>query len=330
VDLAACKHRPVHIVNTALNLTTKVNLAWQQRMAASFAFTPFYSGFEFPDGEGGYRPSDRYTRSGGVQLGSVISVSGAAASPNMGYHSAPAAAFLMTMFNARLGRWYGNPALPKSDFWLKSSPVLGLGYLAKELFARAGIDSNYVYLSDGGHFENTAIYELVRRKCKLIVAVDAGQDVDYKFEDIGNAIRKCEVDLNVAIQLDLSDLHSSLSSVDGRYKMAKKNYAIGTVHYDKNRKNDGVIIYIKSSLTGSEPCDLINFKLEQPAFPHHSTIDQFFNESQFESYRGLGLHMADSLLNDLVKAKEGAALQAAQILGYKVNKAANKKAEKPI
>lgn len=176
VRFADCKHRPLHIVNTALNLTNAKELAWQQRMAASFAFTPLHAGFQFPGGQGAYQPTSEYTGKEGIKLGSVISVSGAAASPNMGYHTAPATAFLMTMFNARLGRWYGNPLKSK---WRNVSPPFGFSCLVKELFAKADVDSNYVYLSDGGHFENLGIYELVRRKCKLIIAVDAGADANY-------------------------------------------------------------------------------------------------------------------------------------------------------
>jgi Patatin-like phospholipase len=292
-----CAHRPLHIVNTALNLTNAKDLAWQQRLAASFAFTPLHAGFQFPDGQGNYQATDKYA--GGIKLGSVVSVSGAAASPNGGYHTAPATAFLMTMFNARLGRWYGNPI---SDKWRKVSPPFGFSCLVKELFAKADIDSNYVYLSDGGHFENLGIYELVRRQCKLIIAVDAGQDGNYTFEDLGNAIRKCQVDLNITIDIDVKDIHPTQQSEYGNFKHAKKHYTIGEIIYDKtDPEKNGLLVYVKNSLDGHEPADLINFKLQEPAFPHHSTIDQFFDESQFESYRCLGKFITSSMLDELAK-----------------------------
>jgi hypothetical protein len=299
IEFADCQHRPLHIVNTALNLTNAKDLAWQQRLAASFSFTPLYSGFKLPNQPGAYQPTREYA--GNIELGSIMAVSGAAASPNGGYHTAPATAFLMTMFNARLGRWYGNPLKSK---WRNVSPSFGLGYLAKELLAKADIDSSYVYLSDGGHFENLGIYELVRRKCKLIIAVDAGQDGGYTFEDLGNAIRKCQVDLNVTIDINLSDIHPSIQSKYGDFKHAKKHYAIGEIVYDKaNPRSNGFLVYIKNSLNGKEPTDLINFKLQQPAFPHHSTIDQFFDESQFESYRRLGEHIAFNVIKDIGESK---------------------------
>lgn len=295
ITFARCRHRPLHIVNTSINLTNTKDLAWQQRMAAAFAFTPLHTGFQFPDYTGGYRPTAHYGAPKGVALGSIMSVSGAAASPNSGYHTSPAAAFIMTMFNARLGRWCGNPLKKK---WRTSSPAFGLGYLTKELFAQTNIDSSYVYLSDGGHFENLGIYELARRKCKLIIALDCGQDGDYQFEDLGNAIRKCKIDLSANINININDLHPTEPSAYGDWKNAKKHYAIGRITYAD--QSQGILLYIKNSLTGNEPTDLINYKLEKPDFPHHSTIDQFFNESQFESYRHLGQHMMEETLADIM------------------------------
>ena len=295
ITFAQCIHRPLHIVNTSINLTNTKDLAWQQRMAASFSFTPLHTGFEFPNQTGGYRPTTHYGAPRGVALGSIMSVSGAAASPNSGYHTSPATAFIMTMFNARLGRWCGNPIKNK---WQTSGPAFGLGYLAKELFAKANIDSSYVYLSDGGHFENLGIYELVRRKCKLIIAIDCGQDRHYQFEDLGNAIRKCQIDLSAHIDINICDLHPTVPSAYGDWKNSKKHYAIGNITYADSTQ--GILLYIKNSLTGNEPTDLINYKLEKPNFPHHSTIDQFFNESQFESYRHLGQHMMAEALQDII------------------------------
>ena len=299
-DLAfnQCQQRPLHIVNTALNLTSTKNLAWQQRKAASFVFTPLFSGFEFPDKTGAYRPTCKLTNpNGGVKLGSIMAVSGAAASPNMGYHSAPATAFLMTMFNVRLGRWYGNPRLqdaknPANSTWLRQSPRLGFACLVNELFAKAKEDDAYIYCSDGGHFENLGVYELVRRRCRLIIALDVGHDAHDKFGDLGKAIRKCQVDLGVNIDMRVDSVRKN--AISG---LSPKHYANGKVDYPDGL--NGELLYIKSSLTGDEPADLQNYKQEQPDFPHHNTADQFFDEKQFESYRHLGQLVMTQTLNEL-------------------------------
>jgi len=303
--------RPTHIVNTAVNISDGSQLAWQQRQAASFMFSPYYCGFKLPDNEVWY-DTHHYTGEGGPELGSLVSTSGAAASPNMGYHTNPVMGFIMTIFNARLGRWFGNPLhenyfnrlLMRFNCKLRlrnppqrQSPFWNLFYLIKELITNTGPTSGYLYLSDGGHFENLGIYELVRRRCKLIVAVDAGADGCYEFEDLGNAIRKCKVDFGITIKLDLDHLLPVNDCKYGLFKCGTRHFAIGSIDYlgDGDPAHMGYLVYIKSSLTGDEPSDLINFKLQEPSFPHHSTVDQFFSESQFESYRRLGEHIAQNL-----------------------------------
>lgn len=307
--------RPIHIINTALNISDGSELAWQQRKAASFSFTPYHCGFELlgkkPEENGGFRKTEEYADTkGGPLLGSLMAVSGAAASPNSGYHTNPVMGFIMTIFNARLGRWFGNPS-NKSSTWQKISPTFSLPYLVKELFTKTHAKSDYLYLSDGGHFENLGIYELIRRKCKLIIAIDAGEDGGYQFDDLGNAIRKCQTDLDVRLKFDdLKNLHPSKQSIYGSFKHSEKHYAIGEILYDeKNAAKNGILLYIKSSLTGTEPADLINFKLQEPAFPHHYTVDQFFDESQFESYRRLGEHIAKEVMLDINKSKNSKATQ---------------------
>jgi len=267
--------RPYPIYNTAMNLVAGKQLAWQERRAAAFAFTPWASGYSFtlPDEKGllvsHYRPTTHYME--GVWMGSAMAISGAAACPNMGYHSSPALTFLLTVFNVRLGHWSPNPA--DESQWKKHDPPFGGTYLLKELFGKTQYDSSFVYLSDGGHFENLGIYELVRRRCATIVAVDAGEDGKNQFDDLGNAIRKCYADFGVVIDIHAEDLQNGYC-------------AVGRITYPD--APPATLIYIKPRLTGTEPADLLNYKCTHPGFPHDSTADQWFDESQFESYRKLG------------------------------------------
>jgi hypothetical protein len=267
--------RPYPIHNTAMNMVSGKQLAWQQRRAAAFAFTPAHCGYSFtlPDEQGQrvsyYRPSSQYM--GNVWIGSAVAISGAAASPNMGFHSSPALTFLMTIFNVRLGHWSGNPS--NEATWRCQGPSFAGFYLLKELFGLTDYNSSYVYLSDGGHFENLGIYELVRRRCATIVAIDAAQDEQSAYADLGNAIRKCYADFGVVIDIHTDALKASYS-------------ATGRIHYSDG--TEGKLIYIKPKLIGSEPADLQNYALTHAGFPHQSTGDQWFDESQFESYRKLG------------------------------------------
>ena len=209
----------------------------------------------------------------------------------MGYHSTPAFAFLMGVFNIRLGRWVGNPHSSDGNekTWLKSGPKVALFHLLREVFGLTDKKSGFVYLSDGGHFENLGIYELVRRRCRYIIACDAGADARYGFEDLGNAIRKCRTDLGVEIDLDVRQI----AAVDAlRYNGAP--CAVGSVRYSEEQV--GTILYIKASRRAGVPSDVMHYATENAAFPHESTSDQFFSESQFESYRRLGHFLAGEIL----------------------------------
>lgn len=222
----------------------------------------------------------------GPNLGLAMAISGAAASPNMGYYSSAPVAFLMTVFNVRLGQWFGNSRHRKT--WQRPTPRFGLFCLLRELFAGTDDEAPYVYLSDGGHFENLGLYELVKRRCGLIIVCDAEADSHYSYGNMGNAIRKCRIDLGIDIDLDVSDITPEKDDAP-----SKKHFAVGTIHYEQAdiHAPTGTIIYFKSSLTGDESTDLKNYKKEHPSFPYESTIDQWFSESQFESYRQLGHHV---------------------------------------
>ena len=301
---------PFPLVCTAINLSFGADLAWQERKAASFAFAPLHSGYHVGWTAGkpgkalnccGFVPTSTYAfPEGGINLATAVAISGAAASPNMGYHTDPATAFLMTMFNVRLGWWIFNPRRTERNDW--ASPRFAPLELTKELLGMVDDTSKFVYLSDGGHFENMGLYELVRRRCYRIVICDAEQDENYFFEGIANAIRKCRIDFGAEITLDLGKLR--LVELTGN---CQSHWAEGTIRYPETPEGkEGKILYIKSSLTGAgkytiakdkdvdlpaEPVDIINYKFTHQHFPHDTTANQWFTESQFESYRRLGCHV---------------------------------------
>jgi hypothetical protein len=306
--------RPYHLCNAALNLVGGKELAWQTRKAANFCFSPGHCGFELPAGSsvprGAYRSTRLYaSRSvvgddsdNVVKLGTAVAVSGAAASPNMGYHSSPPLSFLMTLFNLRLGRWSPNPAIER--VWKRASPRIGLFSILSELFGLTDAGANFLYLSDGGHFENLGLYELVRRRCQLIVVVDASCDDKYNFGDLGNAIRKCLTDFNVPITLDVHSVYGATAGAK-----PSSSCVIGRILYKQADGGDqvGVLLYMKPAVTGCENADVFNYSRLHPEFPHQSTADQWFDENQFDSYRSLGRHVAGGALSTAVATARAAA-----------------------
>ena len=297
---------PFPIFCATVNLTFGQDLAWQERKGASFCFSPLYSGYSVgwtsehllrgqPEYTyNGFAQTKSYAYDGGIHMHSAVAISGAAVSPNWGYHTNPAMAFLLTMFNVRLGWWIKNPRLAIESWRSRSgSPPFPLYNLLNELMGRATDTQPYVYLTDGGHFDNMGLYELVRRRCRRIVVCDAEQDGKNTFEGIGMAIRKARVDFGAEISLDLRDLDPRIldPSVVPPASVAPRHFVTGTIRYPEDSENQfGQIIYIKASITGNEPGDVLNYKREHDEFPHESTADQWFTESQFESYRRLGYH----------------------------------------
>lgn len=290
--------RLLHVVNVALNLVHGKKLAWQDRKATSFTLSPLHCG-SFEDGIG-YRRTKTdnggYGGKDGVSLGTSITISGAAASPNMGYHSSPVVTFILTLLNVRLGAWLGNPGRKGDNTFYLGYPRLSIRPILSEAFGLTDDTSPYVYLSDGGHFENLGLYEMVLRRCHYIVVSDAGQDPKCSFTDLGEAVRKIRIDLGISI--DFSEAISIYPRRDepneaGRYA------AIGRIRYSMvdagGEKNDGVLIYLKPACYGYEPRDIYEYFKRNPAFPHESTGDQFFSESQFESYRMLGAYTMGKL-----------------------------------
>jgi hypothetical protein len=273
VQMQELVQRPLHVVNLTLNLVAGQRLAWQQRKAQSFTVSPLHCG----NYELGYRPSSEYC--GGISLGTAVTISGAAASPNMGYHSSPATGFIMTLLNARLGAWLGNPGPAGAKTWKHAGPRTAVGSLLKEAFGLTSNQSEYVYLSDGGHFENLGLYEMVLRRCKHIVVLDSGCDETFTYEDLGNALRKIRIDLRVGI---------SFEGID-----PKKRCAVARIDYGDGEP--GYVVYVKPRLLQDEPPDVTSYWKGNPAFPHQTTADQWFDESQTESYRMLGKFTMDSI-----------------------------------
>jgi hypothetical protein len=269
-----------HVVNTAMNLVSGKDLAWQERMAQSFTISPLHSGSWLT----GYRPSKKFAL--GIGLGTAITISGAAASPNMGYHSSPLVTFLMTLFNVRLGWWVANPGTPGNRYWQKAGPQHAAWPLICEAFGYTTSDFTYVNLSDGGHFENLGLYEMILRRCRHIVVVDAGHDTDYAFEDLGNAIRKIRIDFGIDIEIKINFI------APDKDKTHLARCAVGQIRYDRvdEAAPIGELIYIKPVLRKGEPVDVYNYHKAHPEFPHESTNDQWFSESQLESYRMLGFY----------------------------------------
>ena len=199
-SLGADLTAPYHIVNMAINVPGSANKELRGRGSDFFFASRRFCG----------SPLTGYVRTQEVEridphfdLGTAMAVSAAAASTNMGWKTLPHLRFLMTLFNVRLGYWLRNPGKPAFHRFLSGAGPL---YLFREMLGWMDEKCRYVNLSDGGHIENLGAYELLRRQCKFIVCVDAGQEPGMECSDLMRLQRYAEIDLGLRMYFDIADL----------------------------------------------------------------------------------------------------------------------------
>jgi hypothetical protein len=258
-----------------------------------------------------------------LDLGGWVSVSGAAFSPGLGAKTSVGLSLLLCLANVRLGFWWDSGITPASRSDGKVLPgrfgrlltrLLPVqAYLVDELTARFhGPARRRWYLSDGGHFENTGVYELIRRRVPFIILCDCGEDGSYVFEDLANLVRKARTDFGAEISFfrreQLEAVHPDLRPYFGIPQDFRKTPQAGpgsgphallawVYHDDPERRREpgSVLLVLKPSLTGDEPVDVLHYKSSHVKFPQEPTVDQYFDEAQWESYRRLGEHIAQRL-----------------------------------
>ncbi len=290
---------PYPLFNTTLNLVSGEELAYQDRKGESFVLTPDYCGSaatgyaRVVPHEGGADVKDPRA----LSLGRAITISGAAIDPNMRNYQSAGLTALLSVLNFRLGWWLQNPwtvdrAHPRRRAWAADGPS-SASYLWFEAIGRTRADLDYVHLSDGGHFENTGAYELIRRRCRYVIVVDAAEDPADASENLANLIRLVRTDFGIGIDIDTSPLRPDAAG------LSRWHCAIGAIRYDEVDRAGvtGTLVFVRASLTGDESADVRNYAATHPAFPHNSTANQFFDEDLFESYRALGLHIGTAVFS---------------------------------
>ena len=208
----------------------------------------------------------------------------------MGAASVPSLSALLTLLNVRLGYWIRQPSHGKGSlipgFHCLVREMLGIGMMEK---------SSWINLSDGGHLENMGVYELLRRRCKFIISVDGEADRNSTFHGHLTLVRHAQIDFGIRIEPDLIALRPvTLSQFSASHSLMSR------VHYPPMGDDPGgvgLILYLKLSMTGDEIELVKRYRSANPDFPHQTTLDQFFDEEQFEAYRQLGVHVAEGLFH---------------------------------
>lgn len=306
---------PYHLINTALNVPGSPFANRRGRNADFFLFSKLFTGSE-ATGYVSTRIAEEVTD--GLNIGTAMAISGAAAAPNMGMASMRPLSPTIAFMNVRLGRWLRHPVdivklkgANKAKLWWLGKP--GPMYLLREAFFKSGATitderiarggrAGFVFLTDGGHIENLGIYELLRRRCSIIIAVDGEADPDMTSSSLVQLQRFARIDLGTVISMNWQPIGERSREVSGKVAKRERIVAAGPhvalelIEYPALPGTEdvqkGVLVYVKSSLSGDENDYVMAYKAANPSFPHETTMDQLFTEEQFECYRALGEHAA--------------------------------------
>jgi hypothetical protein len=316
---------PLHLINITINSTTggDDNLTQMDRKGLPLTITPAGLSANGSEARPFTTPQQAVATGGVLQdvlpnatgehltLGQWIGISGAAFAPGLGRGTSRSMATLCALANVRLGYWW-NSGKERSDVGSKLNAfICNQRYLFREMMGRFyGTDRHFWYLSDGGHFENTAVYELLRRRCEVVVVCDDGADGDYQFEDLANLMRLARIDFGadftlleptaaysdfMAAGLPLSNKSDCFAASPTQLNKTLEGTQCALAYRISYRDFDEatLLLVIKPRLTEDAPLDLLQYRATHDTFPQESTLDQFFDEAQWESYRKLGALSGD-------------------------------------
>ncbi len=287
---------PYHIINTNLILTGTKDKTRRTRGGDSFILSPRYCGSNAT----GWRATDKFIGNE-ITLPTAMAISGAAINPDAGTGGVgvtrnPIVSIVLSLLNLRLGYWVPSPQRE----WRSLRP----NHFEPGLLDLVDWDrdekSSMLRLSDGGHFDNLGIYEMIRRRVEFIVVSDAGADPDFSFSDLTNALARAEQDFGARIVFDdvpaLSPLMpSQVLPFPREFHRSKRGYAKATITYSD--RMTGTLLYLTTTIIDGLRLQLLGYLGANPTFPDETTADQFFSEAQFEAYRELGYLIAEQMLD---------------------------------
>jgi choline dehydrogenase-like flavoprotein len=274
-----------------------------------------------------------------LSLGRWLAISAAAFTTGAGRVSSLPLSLLLGLLNIRLGYWWDSgiqagerPGRYPPDIWqrIKAFPAkvftVQVTLLNEWRDHFEGPQARHWYLSDGGHFENSGTYELIRRRLPFIIAVDASTDGSYEFDDLAILMRQVRLDfgadfvwldpgdrmldsgswdaLDAAAMAapnpraipewvkDLVQHPETIGSLSRIKRESQTSAALARISYDDSSEDQNSrvswFLYIRASLPPDITVDVRNYAVSHPDFPNQSIFDQFFDDAQWESYRSLG------------------------------------------
>lgn len=292
---------PIHLINACLN---------QTRDDASRLYNADRKGTLVTASARAIEIGPRDAVPAGAAAGTVgrwVAVSGAAASPGAGSYTSSGWALLLFFLGVRLGYWLPAARAPAAGWpnamarlWrLAAKPMMLWSEVSASFFGTA---RPWWYLSDGGHFDNTGVYTLLKRRLDFILLADNSADAEYRLADIENLVRKARIDFGAEIEFythaeaarllpDAGTEITVLSPESLADTESARGVLLARIRYAadaQGRRAEGTLLVVKPNLHDALDLDLLAYAQQHPTFPHESTGDQSFDEAQWESYQRLG------------------------------------------
>ncbi|MFI5035001.1 MAG: hypothetical protein ACHQFZ_02210 [Acidimicrobiales bacterium] len=237
-----------------------------------------------------------------VTFPSAMAISGAAFAPSMGKMTRGPYRFVIALLNLRLGVWVPNPRYLKHFANRFAHPLLPRPqYFVREMLGLNYIDAPFLYVTDGGHYDNLGLVELLRRRCKEIWCIDASGDKIDTFDTLGGALRQAESELQVRVDIepfkDMAPTDTKPSADGVRY--VKSPHCTGKIHYPRapghsaSEAFTGTLHYVKLGVPKEAPWSVRSYASAHSEFPCDPTLDQLYDADRFEAYRELGAFSVD-------------------------------------
>ena len=296
---------PYHLVNANVVLVDSPEPVRSRRGGDNFIFSPLF----FGSNATGWFPAEKFLR-GRLSLASAMAISGATLTRITGTAGSGvtrnwAFSLLIAFLKLGLGYWIRNPRFAHTWRMRPNHFHPALYHLFPGNFRE---DRRFIHLSDGGHFENLALYELIRRKARLILLCDGGADPKFDFFDLTRALRRIWEDFGATIAFQGEESIKRLIPTQPLgfptgAKAAERGYVEGRITYSDG--SDGVLVMLNTTLVEGLDLRILGYRAGHHEFPDEPTSDQFFDPIQFEAYRGLGFHLGKEALAGVPALSQG-------------------------
>ena len=244
-----------------------------------------------------------------VTLPAAVAISGAAVSPEMGRATRAPLRFLLTLANVRLGVWIPNPRRLKWFEERKEKSKLRrflvkprLEHLLFEMFGKNKLTAKYLYVTDGGHYENLGLLEQLRMKSRYIFCCDASGEQQDGFSTIAAAVALAYSEEQIRIDIRPELMAPNAETTEARAKqhlppVVESPFCVGNIFYPDDREQpSGRLVIIKAGVPKNAPEGVTDFHQANWKFPCDPTLDQLYSADRFDAYKALGSFAAGEAL----------------------------------